>query len=547
MNSNFVLKTTIFSGFMLALILGAALAGIYITGRVVTGEQESRFSRLLGQYDYQYRRALEEGTLRQDLDRFENELTRLEKQVQGVESWLSILKRRRQMAGFDFRFKQAYVQSSRRAALAFPHSAPIAAVAAAAIVHDSAITREDAAELRAMLPLFFEPRFAPIDLSLHVLLGDFRDPLTASACLPAGYSYDAAGTEGTQAIAADAIILKIFAGDIPGASGGIEYALAGSPSPALIRLAAEFFYDFGTMLRSAELFSLLDDEAALSRQADALWLAGYPDSARSIWAVLQGDGIPENRALYNLALTAEDGEEAAALYQRLVAAETYDACRDFGLIHYSRLLDAQRAVTLLGAERDPISPRDPLIDLEIVRRRSEIAETGRTIAESWMLLERFPLEEGLYRWAAWYFDLHRSFGESALLLRTAARHGFNGQWKQVHDALAFIREGNLDAAENALAASGGENAPWEALANLGRVLESRHAPAQARANYEKAFQALLESAPDSGWRETASLIQHRIARCYMTQGRTEESRLALEYALDLNPDNLRARMELGRL
>ena len=68
----------------------------------------------------------------------------------------------------------------------------------------------------------------------------------------------------------------------------------------------------------------------------------------------------------------------------------------------------------------------------------------------------------------------------------------------------------------------------------------------------------MEFAPAvEGWRGTAlrstasqnaaSRIQVRIAYCLGALGRLDESRSALEYALELNPDNLRARLELGRL
>jgi tetratricopeptide (TPR) repeat protein len=55
----------------------------------------------------------------------------------------------------------------------------------------------------------------------------------------------------------------------------------------------------------------------------------------------------------------------------------------------------------------------------------------------------------------------------------------------------------------------------------------------------------VEGAP--AMRATASRIQVRIAYCLKSLGRIEESRRALQYAIDLNPDNLTARMELDRL
>jgi tetratricopeptide (TPR) repeat protein len=162
------------------------------------------------------------------------------------------------------------------------------------------------------------------------------------------------------------------------------------------------------------------------------------------------------------------------------------------------------------------------------------------VAETWLLLGRYPEEENLYRWGAWFFDLQRQYNETAVLLKTAARHQFSGQWAGLHEALQLIREGNLDRAESILAAVPAETASWAAAANLGRVLEARRAPARALEQYELAVAAV----PD---RQTNSQIQLRIARCLKTLNRAEESRQVLEYALELNPDNLSARLELERL
>jgi tetratricopeptide (TPR) repeat protein len=315
---------------------------------------------------------------------------------------------------------------------------------------------------------------------------------------------------------------------------------------------------------------MLPDEAALSRQADALWLAGYTDNARTIWAI--SARMPANspvsdspalysRALYNLALTAPTHEEAIALFERLLRySASGDMYRQLGVIRFSRLLETTDALAFLDAEKglNPVSeqnpdlsliPIDALIDLEILRRRAEIGETARIVAETWMLLEQYPKAEDLYQWGAWYFNLRRSYAENVLLLKTAARHKFSGQWLRFHEALQRIREGNVDAAEELFTSMIAEqDMDWVILANLGRVLETRRSPVRALESYEKAVTALGETIPLSQNRQnTASRIQVRIALCLKTLGRIDESRRALEYALELNSDNLNARFELSRL
>jgi tetratricopeptide (TPR) repeat protein len=545
---------------MLVLLIGGWLVGIYINGRSSANDlQESAFHRLLREYDFKSKQIFETGQAaiqRRELDGLDNELDRLEKNAEVVESWLSVLKRRRHLAGLDSRYEQAYRESAQRAAKVFPYSEPLAAVATAAHIYNSAITREGEAYLRDTVPLLLSPRFASIRLSLHVLLGDFKNPEQAEAQLPRDFTapdfYPASSLE-TEIILPDLMILKILAGNIPSASIALQTALDSFSSPALIRLGAEFFYDFGEILRSAELFSMLPDEEALSRQADALWLAGYPDNARAIWAMQK----TRSKSLYNLALTAPTLEEEIELFEYLVERSRsgdWDSddniSRRFGLIRLSRLYDAPRAIEVLDIEKTVIPYRDSLIDLEMLKRRTEITEMPRMIAETWLLLDRYSDVEDMYQWGAWYFDLQRNYPESAKLLQLAARHNFNGEWMGLHGALQSIREGNLTAAEDMLSrvVSDGQDYIdyWAAAANLGRVMESFLAPAQALTHYEKAMAILTETDEEADW-VIASKIQVRIALCLKTFGRIEESRRALEYALELNPDNLNARLELGRL
>jgi tetratricopeptide (TPR) repeat protein len=544
---------------MLVLLIGGVLVAVFINGRSTGDTQESAFRRLLQEYDYKSRQILETGQAalqRRELDRLDNDLDRLEHNAEVVESWLSVLKRRRQLAGIDSRYEQSYRESSRRAALAFPYSEPIAAIASAALIYNSAITREGEASLRNILPLLSSPRFAPIRLSMHVLLGDFKNPEQAEAQLPRGFTepgFSSLSTLETEIILPDLMILKILAGNIPSVSIDMQTALNVYPSSALIRLGAEFFYDFGDLLRSAELFSMLPDDEALSRQADALWLIGYTENARAIWAMQ----TMRNKSLYNLALTAPTLEEETELFERLTEQPRSgdwdsddNATRRFGLIRLSRLYDAPRAIEVLNLEKTVLPHMDSLIDLEILRRRTEIAEMPRMIAETWLLLDRYPNVEDVYQWGAWYFYLQRNYVESVKLLQLAERHNFDGNWMSLHGALQHIHEGNLTAAEDMLArvifdAQGTENY-WVVAANLGRVLESLLAPAKALTHYEGAMAVLAESDDDDAW-QLASKIQVRIALCLKTFGRIEESRRALEYALDLNPENLNARLELSRL
>ena len=562
-----LLQFAVYAGILLVLLLGIMLVSVHFSrykGEIV----QSGFHILLRDYDFKHRRVLQEGLSQyQELENLNRELDRLEKKAEGVENWLSILKRRRQIASIDSRYIQTYRQSSSRAALAFPHSEPIAVTVAAALIHDSAITREGEEELRKTLPQLISSRYAAARLSFHILLGDFKNPGKAAATLgheflePELLSLPA---QSAAKIVPDLVIMKILAGDISGAETMINAVFAKrgrQASNEFIRLAAEYFYDFGDLLRSAELFSMLPDEDALIRQADALWLAGYAPNARNIWAI----AASRPGALYNLAVTSQTREEARTQYERLLGRTDIDEMyHQYGAIRYSRLMDAPKALVFLetgrpqnkedGESFNAAHPRpdttlsvDALFDLEKTKRRIDNAEAARMIAETWLLLDYYPNVEELYQWGAWRFVFQRNYSENAQLLKAAARHNFTGDWKGIYDAFQLIYDNDPDAAENILSAIPLDDKNWIVAANLARIYEARQSPARAIANYEKAFTIISGNTLVEGWKEAASRIQVRIAYCHRLTGNISESRRALEYALELNPDNLNARLELGRL
>jgi tetratricopeptide (TPR) repeat protein len=103
-----------------------------------------------------------------------------------------------------------------------------------------------------------------------------------------------------------------------------------------------------------------------------------------------------------------------------------------------------------------------------------------------------------------------------------------------------MREGGLNAAGDILKQIPAQDADWPVLANLGRIYESELSHARALECYELA----AAKAPNP---IAASRIQLRIARCLGALGRSGEVRRVLEYALDLDPENINARLELDRM
>jgi len=532
------LRITLAAGLTFFILAGGALTVFYLLERnaTKTARQKDNFARALREYDIQS----EKTNTEKEYERLNRELDRIEKSAIGVESRLSVLKRRRALARIYPASAESYQKSINNALEVFPLSQPIIAVAAEALLNNSAINNEMAVTLRDYLLLLNDPAFNKLRIAFHVLLGDFRNPKTA-ADIPAQLFSD-----GTQDITIDLTILKIIRGDYQGAASDIQTIVYFLPSPDSFRLAAEFNYDFGDLQRSAELFFMINDEEAFVRQADALYLAGFQESARMIWFILAD--APNRRSLYNLGVTSEDDAEAAFWLEKLINVNTEDdtfnltdaLVRQFGLIRRSRLQETSEAISTLQSSVKSQLSENPFIDLEICRRTAPSWALGRQIAEAWLLLDRHGGNEDMYEWAAWLFLFQRSYSEAKILLNRQEMFKFKEQWTKIYKALVLMFDGNLDDAQDIMLSIPTDEAEWPVHANLGRLMEAQHSPSKALEQYELA----VSKAKNPG---TAARIQIRIAKCLTALNRPIDSILALQYALELDSDNLTARIELDRL
>ncbi|MDR3166660.1 MAG: hypothetical protein LBT93_01845 [Treponema sp.] len=571
------LKGVCIAGAFLSLLLWGGLILLRSGGSLFPRQSplgEDTFYRDLREYDT----LLAKGPAPENPESLNLMLDRLEKKALGVESHLAVLKRRRALAFRDPRFLPPYQGAARRVAAVFPYSQPLAAIALEALLREAAVfDRETADQMKEYAGRIQETRLMPLVLAGYILSGDMKDPAAAmglpdpealfTLTLPLFPGGAAAGLN--EKLLVDLTILRILAGDLDGAKAGIEDLLRPSPgsepaAPEILRFAAEFFYNYGNPRRGAEIFARFSDPLCLARAADALWLAGLPESARNILTVLtappgQADIPPEilTRSLYNLAATSSDKTEAAAYLTRLLAESSrwkpagagdwedlspegeagLESGYIYGIIRYTRLLDTLRAQAILEGGT---LQNHPLLDLELLRRRREIWPVDRIIAETWLLLGRHPGEEGLYQWGAYFFDYQRRYEETALALKNAAYHHLDGYWADLHKALAMIREGRLNEGEELLKTIPASAGIWQAPANIARVLEARRSPAAALEYYEIAAAQVKKG-------KAAAAIQLRIVQCLQALGRDRESRRVLEYALDLDPENLNARLELRRL
>jgi tetratricopeptide (TPR) repeat protein len=567
--SGFLIKAAALTGLLLSTAICAVLIFIALRPEKNTPSRDM-FQRLLRNYD------LAAGTEGGNSGGGEPEtlsamLDTMEKNTQGVESWLSLLKRRRALAKAHPRTLAQYQEASRRAAAAFPWSEPLAAVALASALLGPAADRTEA--IRGYGALINDTRLIPLALAAAVLRGDLGDPSRAAenrgeTLLSLGLP--SLSRQREDRLIVNLVLLKLLNRDYQGA----EAQILGISRQGTLEQGAflgEYYYDFGNPARSAEIFNRMAGDQALLRSADALWLGGRTESARNIWLALgntqsntqgnvqgnSGGAVPAGpalRSLYNLgasAPTAEEGEKWFTLLYR--AGEENPALReepgyDYGLIAYTRNLAPREALDILDnrASQSPQGPANStgtaaLRDLEILRRRGELWTMERTAAETWLLLGRYPEDSRLYQWAAWYFDYQRRREDSVALARTAGYRGIRGPWLDLSAALGDLESGRLEEAEQGLRSISLADTPiWQAEANLGLVLEARRAPAEALEHYEIAASRVKDS-------REASRLQLRIAGCLRALGRKEESRRALLYSLDLNPANLSARLELRRL
>jgi len=544
-----ILRITFFAGIILFVLSGIVLTVFYLIERnaLKPTRDHENFTRLLNEYDI---KAVEFFGTEREYDHLNAELDRLEKRAISVESWLSILKRRRALSLQHRPSLSNYHTSVNNALKAYPSSQAIIAVAASALVKDSGITNEKELRLREWMSLMTDSNLNDLKLYLHIILGDLNNLKTADQKL------NDIKSDGTQAVCVNLALLKIFRNDIRGASSDIQMILNNdSLSLNTLQLAAEFHYDFGDIIRSAEIFSLINerkpDSNMLIRQADALFLADFTDSAVSIWKLLTETN---ETALYNLAVIAmqeQNDKEAADLLKKLNdlpleeknQSPSVMRMRQFGLIRYSRFLDTNNAFSILRNNKYLSPNQYPYIDLEICKRMSKEWVLGRRIAETWLLIDRHSSNDDLYRWAAWHFFFQRNYEEIPVFLNRLDLLKINEPWTNVYKAIYLLNKGNLEEAEVILLSiigQKGDEVDPTVYINLGRIYEELRSSSRALTQYEKAAEIIKNN-------KTASIIHQRRARCLITLNRPNDAIRALLDALDFDPDNMNARLELDRL
>jgi len=542
------------------LLIGLILTLIILFGMIIftsvggrdsftqSGAAGTAFSRSLRSYDlFNAPRRVLAG---ENPNQIERRLSNLSRQARSVEEHLSVLKRRRELALIDRRYILSYAQAAQKAAAAFAYSAPLAAVAAEAILlSGTPLSESSLLLLNNYASRMTQHRFDLLALSLHILAGNLASPFHAARTPDIGslLSLDLSGfpDQVQRDLQINEFLLMAFRGDTANASRRLNSILVGG-TPGVSRretlMAAEFFYDHNSPLRAAEFFLMQGDDVNNVRAADALVLAGEVSGARNIWLALSSPAPHEDRhtrqirlqSLYNLASSSATQAEETRWLERLFTQQRgyEDRMETYSVIRYTRLLDYDRSIAIL----DDASMRlNPLLDLELLSRRMEELPQRRAIAEVWLLINRHSDNELIYEWAAWYFEHQQLYGEIGHLLLEARRNGLTGTWFYLHRGLAYLREGRVYEGERIFRAAPTQD--WRILANLGRIKENRRAFSSALEYYEAAA-ALVRGNRD------AAQLQVRISRCLEVLGRITESRRALERALELDPEDMNIRRQM---
>ena len=453
----------------------------------------------------------------------------LEKDARSIDSKLSLLKRRRILAYHEARFVPDYQESAQKAANTFTNSGAIAALASEALLMQEP-NAETAANIRILAPRLHKSAFEPVMLFLYILINDMGNPAKALtiAHKEALWARDSLDNE----IAANLLLLRIISGDRSVAQKVLDTLTFSTI------LKARFFYDYGEPQKSAQLLHQATDEESTVLHADALYLSGNIETARMLWKTLAADKISpltKTRSLYNLAASASTANESLHFLEQLFTGYSFTDSKDYAIfaaIRYTRLLESEQALSILQDMET-----DPLIDLEIQRRLSEARSLDKSIAETWVLLDKYPNDERIYKWAAYFFDYQKRYTETAILEKRALMQGISGTWLDIHKALTLMREKRFDEAEELYSLV--KEPIWQVPANIALIQEARRSTTAALMSYQRAAELVSDS-------EHAAILHLRISHCLRALNRESESRAALERSLELNPNYLSARVEMRR-
>lgn len=346
------------------------------------------------------------------------------------------------------------------------------------------------------------------------------------------------------------------------------------PLPKDLMLKAIIAYDSGAWSRVLGYFPPASDPRLnlemLSVIADSAWKAGDTARSRDVWSeIVSRYGEQTPIPYYNLALTASDPEDAHITLLRCVelfpawypavarivrnaghsALNTDDPViksllsagfMSFDMeasLHDGHFTPEEARAILDNALKADSNGTD--VRLKIEDLRFGLGESGdpvRSTAAMWRLLEAYGANPVLYRYATWFFavtgDLDMAFsvngsnpaGPDPFFLGLEA--ACQGKSPEAEEAFSRVASSETDS--------------WAALGNMARLYAKD-------GDYGKAEESATlgaELAPDN---RAKSRLQGDAGEYLIALNAPDRARKVLGYALELDPDNYRARSRLRSL
>ncbi|GMO55445.1 MAG: hypothetical protein Ta2G_14620 [Termitinemataceae bacterium] len=505
-------------------------------------------------------------------------LNMLEKKALGAEATLSVLKRYRYIANINTDLTLDYCAAVERATEKFPNSALLCALGSEALLlkeeKDGSVIPNletkllEYADVLSHNGVLSENSFFPLVFCIYSLTSVF-DNIDSSLQLNRVHdifaSYIRENRDDETAIT-NAAVLNIAAGNLSQAAVTVmPFDIQTMQSEKAKRFMAEYSYDFANPLAAAQLWFNLGSDVDISRAADAFVLADDYAGARNLWGLLtkktnsnrnkEDWAAHRTRLFYNLAATTDDVIEKREALRGLFAAEE-DALGEtpsfmFGVIAWSQTMEDDLAIQFL--EDSHLNRTSGVLDLEIFKRQLNSIPVTKTIADTWLLLNKFPKSPDIYNWACWYFSFMRQRNEVEALKYFASQNKVVSQQLLFLDALDLMSLDSEDYTERQSAAleilknlQVENRTSWAFYANAALIYEAKRQFREAASAYQVATE-LIELHPKKVKSEKAAKVFFKMALCYKTLNDPSRQRAALERAYDFAPGDVQVRLALSKL
>ncbi len=492
-------------------------------------------------------------------------LLALRRYAHGASQWLGITKRER--------YAQLYPQAAEtltRALKKMPSNDSLAAV-----LVDTLLVLERTEEAMKYAPSLISTPFCVLAAETAI-----RDAISRGSLDGIDPQMLVRAFEGTgdPVFFRDAVVLLAVKGDLGSACDIVLserlQGLVAQREPGDRLMAALVCYDAGLLDQALAFLDGSPDPLAPTEillAGDTAWRMKDPDRARLCWNAAMGL-YPAVSPLpyYNLSLVSGDKETSSTLlgscldlfpgyypavvfYVRQVPApgaeppvdEVTEALGKAGFksmemerLERRDIFEVERARALLANSiaEGKDSPDARLLIESMRFENGNKPDAVRSRAEMWRLLERYPSDGTLRKYAVWFFTDIKEYSTAF-----AINADLPGGGLSFYRGLSEAMEGRLEEALGFFSMGAGDGSDaWASQANIGMI----HLRQGDGSRAIEELSSAAGMAPDAG---TASLLHYRIARI-LADTRLEDRAIdVLGYAIEMDPGNYQARALLRAL